>query len=98
MLRDKRLWPEYEKRIDQLANGDNRPAIEGNSRQVQQLHGVHVTLTQLLRVTARNFSIPLPKAPKYPGEAIAEQKAAEKMAELDAEILESMNVEGVHAG
>ncbi len=90
MLRDKRLYPEFKKQVEERGDEPVRPDIAGNSREVQELHKLHVTMTHLLRVTARNYAIALPMGPMYPAEILAVEESKEALADLDDDILASM--------
>lgn len=90
MLRDKRLYGAFEEKLREQDGQPARPDIVGQSREVSELHKLHVTLTQLLRATTRNYSIPFPLGPLYPAEILAIDKAAEDLAELDEDIYASM--------
>lgn len=71
MLADERLLPGYERHMLRNRNKPAaRPEMAGYTRDVQEIHKMHVTLTMLLQVMARNFSIPLPPAPIRPSEVI----------------------------
>lgn len=93
MLRDKRLYVEFEKQLTESASGEPaRPDIAGNSREAQEIHKVNVTLTHLLRVMARNYAIALPKGPVYPAEIMAAMQAVDELADLDDDIEAAMKV------
>ena len=93
MLRDDRLYTEFEKQLTASTSGEPaRPDIAGNSREAQEIHKVNVTLTHLLRVMARNFAIALPKGPVYPAELIAAMQAVDELADLDDDIDAAMNI------
>ena len=94
MLRDERLYEEFERQAAERGEGPVRPDIAGNSREVQELHKMHVTLTHLLRVSARNFSIKLPVGPLYPAELLAVARARAELLDLDDDIEASMNSGG----
>lgn len=93
MLRDERLYAEFEKQLTDRADDEpSRPDIVGNTREAQEIHKLNVTLTHLLRITARNFSIALPKGPLYPAEIMAQLKAHEELADLDDDIFAAMKI------
>lgn len=71
MLADERLLPGYERHMLRNRNKPAaRPEMAGFTRDVQEIHKLNITLTTLLQVTARNFSIPLPPGPMRPSERI----------------------------
>lgn len=90
MLRDRRLFKAFEEKLREQADTPARPDIVGYSREVSELHKVNVTLVQVLRALTRNYSIPFPAGPLFPSEMFAIDKAAEDLADLDADIAASM--------
>lgn len=86
MLLDDRLLPEFKKRLDEMGNEIQRPELLGYSRQARLTNQVAVKVTELLRVTARNMSIPLPLEPESPAERIAREEDEASLARLDAAI------------
>lgn len=83
MLTDKRLLPAYAAQIKRQASlPPSRPGLAGFTREAHEIHSLHITLTHLLRTSSRNYSIELPKGPKYPAEvleAIADAEDIEDM-------------------
>lgn len=84
------MFKAFAQRLAARTAEESRPDIKGYSREVQELHKVHVTLTQLLRATTHNFGISLPLGPLYPYELQAIDKAREDLAELDDDIAAAM--------
>ncbi|KLI04504.1 MULTISPECIES: hypothetical protein [Mycolicibacterium] len=90
MLRDERLRQQFQKHLAAQGDTPSRPELAGFTREVHELHKVHVTLTQLLRATTRNMAIPLPAGPVYPAERWAVEQGEAELAELDADIATAM--------
>ena len=94
MLRDKRLMKSFATKLAEFSEVP-RPELVGHSRDVQELHKLHVTLTHLLRVTARNYSIPIPLGPLYPAEMMAIDAAEVELTELDDDIMLAMKTTAI---
>lgn len=91
MLRDKRFVPHFKKSIAaQQAAEPSRPDLAGYRREVQELHKLNVTMTHVLRALTRNYSIPMPPAPMYPGEMIGLEVAQQELDDLNADIKAAM--------
>lgn len=91
MLRDKRFLPHFKKSLESKRDDlPARPDLTGYSREVQEIHKLHITMTHLLRATTRNQGIPMPAAPLYPGEMIQIEAAKQELADLDSDITSAM--------
>lgn len=90
MLRDERLRAQFQKRL--AAQGDTplRPDLAGFTREVHEIHKMHVTLTHVLRALTRNMGIQLPAGPVYPAEQYAIEQGVVELADLDADIADAM--------
>ncbi|MCX2931409.1 hypothetical protein ORI20_14080 [Mycobacterium sp. CVI_P3] len=94
MLRDPRLRESFKKiRAEQLEILDGklpRPELDGYSREVSELHKLHVTMTRVLRAVSKNNAIPLPEGPVFPGEEIDAELDTEYVDDLDGDIEAAM--------
>lgn len=90
MLRDERLRKQFQKHVAEAGDTPPRPELAGFSREVHEIHKMHVTLTHLLRAITRNMAIQLPPGPVYPSELWAQEQAAADLADLDADIAGAM--------
>ncbi|MBX9920010.1 MAG: hypothetical protein K2Y33_09330 [Mycolicibacterium frederiksbergense] len=87
MLNDPRLLPTMRRQLERAKNRPApRPELEGFTRDVSEIHKVHVTLTQLLQVMSRNPGIPLPVGPRYPSELIEAEDDAVDYADMEEDI------------
>lgn len=90
MLRDERLRAQFQKRLAAQGDTPSRPDLAGFTREVHEIHKMHVTLTHVLRALTRNMAIQLPDGPVYPAEQYAIEQGAVELADLDADIADAM--------
>lgn len=90
MLRDDRLREQFQKHLAAQGDTPSRPDLAGFTREVSEIHKMHVTLTHLLRVMSKNMAIPLPPGPVYPSEQWATEQDQAQLADLDADIVGAM--------